>query len=229
MANVRLQFTLPVDPDVTTLVIWEAAAATGPWTKIDETSAIGSFPTYVNYYTTTLAQDANNWFAISWKTSAGVESDISEPMQGGSDTLVGKVVDRVLQRDPSINAGIATQEAEVVIERYYLTDPYLVDPGVSYATLNGLVYLTLARCLFSKFVSTSTSQVNRVTIGLLTMQGGSSTASAAAPLDIIKQLVDAANAELGLTNSYVMLLEEPEWLATCQNMIPPVPPLESTQ
>jgi hypothetical protein len=202
-SSVHLTFVSPDRRDLTKLHIYESMTQVDIGTVIETVTAVGSYPDYINEYTTNMAASVANWFRIQWEDSKGAKTEISAAVQGNTETLVGKVVGRVLQRDHQADENVVTQEAEAVIEKYLaVTDPYDPTIVVSYETLNGLVYLTLARTYLSSAISQGT--VESATLGLVSFR--SSTGSART-IDV-QALIDLANSYLGIGTSLVLQMAE---------------------
>jgi hypothetical protein len=212
VANVPLDFTPPTEPDITKLHIEEATAMIGPFSEIEVVTSIGAYPDYITRYTTTLASSLNNWFRIRWENSKGAYSPYSNPIQGGTTTLVQEIIDRVMLRDPLADENITKQEAEAVIEDVlYVTDPYAVDPTlVTAKQKSGITFLTLARVYLSSIVtSISAGDTSSYTAGLVSQSSGTNSQSQISQgLSNIQQLIEWANRDLGLDYSVVMLLAE---------------------
>lgn len=201
--KVRLEFVPPIQEDITKLHIYEAPDQTGPFVEIDVTDQIGEYPDYVDHYTTSNAASRDSWFGIAFEDANGFELEMSEPLKGGSQTLVNKIVQRVLQRDRSLDEGVVLQEAEAAIEKYLGEDPYQTDFTPTYRQLNGLTYIVLARSLLVRLISAG--NINSVSVGLVSMKSGN---DAGISDKAISRLVDLANAELGISTSVVLLLDE---------------------
>lgn len=204
MASVPFQFVPPDDPDLVKLYILESATQLGGYVPIETVLNIGQYPNYITEYTTDLAANPLDWFAIQWEDNKGAKSEMSAPIQGGQGTLVGEVIRRVRERDRSIDVAVAVQEAEAVIEKYLNVDPYAIYNPIehTYTQLNGLTYMVLARALLVRTLRSG--EVQSATIGLVTMRADSSSAS----IKNIEALMDLANDLLGVSCSLVMLLEE---------------------
>jgi hypothetical protein len=159
MAIVPLDFQPPEEPNIVSLHIYESAAQEGPFIQIEEVTDIGTYPSYITRYTTSLATNATNWFGIAWEDDVGAIGPMSNPVQGGTETLVNIIVNRVMLRDPSANEIIATQEAEAVISAALdVEDPYSVDPTtLTPVQIRGLTNLTLARSYMTQIVNTSST------------------------------------------------------------------------
>jgi hypothetical protein len=157
MVAVPLAFLPPSDPDIVTLLIFEGTSLTGSFTQIDSTSNIGAYPNYINRYVTQNAISPDDFFAIQWVDSEGATSEMSAPIQGGTVTLVGDIVQRVLARDSSLNELVVVSEAEDVISFCYnVTDPYSIDyTTVNRLWLNSLAILTLCGVLYVQAVINS--------------------------------------------------------------------------
>lgn len=213
MADVPLKFQAPADPDIAKLRIEEAPAALGPWTEIETVVAVGIYPDYITEYTTELATNPIGWFRIRWEDTKGALGTYSEPMQGGTTTLVATVKDRVMQRDPTLVDVIVYQEAEAVISQYFsAADPYAVDPDtVSYTVLSGLTNLVLARSLIMRSILNQTSSGTNEgwTVGLVSVKSGVSSSATVANVEkAVEALLDLANLQLGIAKSFVLLMEE---------------------
>jgi hypothetical protein len=205
-ASVFLNFTPPDREDLTKLHIFESTDPAGPWTEIEVVTAIGEYPNYISSYTTELASSAINWFSIQWEDSKGAKTDQSNSIQGGTETLVGEIVDRVLVRDGTLDEQVVLAETEALLERYFGQDPYTVDPNsVGYATKNSLAKMVQAKSMYSKFV-TSSSTSGGWTAGLVSMK--SSSGDATAIMDVIDALMKEAARELGVGVSIVAQMME---------------------
>jgi hypothetical protein len=212
MASVPLDFIPPDDPNITKLYIYEGASATAAFTLIDTVTAVGAYPNYISQYTTTLAVSPTDWFRIQWENASGARSAMSQPMQGGADLAIGKIIRRVLQRDSSLDENVVSQEAEGAIQMVFgdNTDPYDPMLTMSYREINGLVYLVLARSLIVRSIQQSASigNVDSATLGLVSFKSGSTTSSSSSVKSDVQDLIDLANGELGLGTSFVMLLDD---------------------
>lgn len=210
MATVPLDFIPPAEPGIVALRIWESPLSDGVFSQIERTTEVGVYPAYITRYTTENATSTSNWFAIQWEDAKGALSELSQSVQGGTETLVNVIVNRVLLRDPQIDENVAAQEAEAVIESYFGTDPYEVDPtDVPYNVLSGLVLLTMARCYLTTVYSASMASAGqKYTAGLISQDAGGGAAAATKSLKDIKALIDAANLVLGRNYSAVLLMEE---------------------
>jgi hypothetical protein len=206
MASVRLDFTPPDVPGITKLYIYESPTKAGAFSLIDQTTDVGSFPNYISYYSTDNAISGIDWFAIQWEDASGVQSDMSDPWQGGTTSLVQIISNRVMIRDPLASENIVVQEAEAVIEEVMMTDPYLVDPDtVSYKQKSGITLLTLARVMLTNLITqTNTSSY---TAGLVSQSAGSSTQQTA-DISKVEKLIELANKDLGLNYSVILLMQK---------------------
>lgn len=204
MASVYLDFVPPDRPGIVSLKIWEAPASTGPYTVIETVTPVGSYPNYLTRYSTDDAGSANDWFKISWVDDKGVESPMSEAIQGGTTTLLGEIVSRVMLRDPSINENVAYQEALAAIEEYFKADPTTVQLAeASFSVRSGLTLLTMARSYIFSSVTESTS--DDYVAGLVQQKGGTSKTKSD-----LNDLIAWANKFLGTNVSLVLLMEEIE-------------------
>lgn len=173
MASVRIDFEQPTDEGLVALRIFEAPAANGPFTQIQRVTAIGAYPEYISYFTTALAVNPNAWFTIQWEDAGGALSLMSNPFQGGTTSLIGDLVERVRQRDPSIREVIARQEIEALLEAYFNKNPYTVTLDGNprkYRILNGVTLMALARSYISTF--STGGEYEKWTAGLVSVQNG---------------------------------------------------------
>lgn len=205
MAKVRLDFVPPYEPDAAKLHIYESALKDGPYAEIEVVTAIGAYPNYFSYYTTSSAVLATDWFSIAWESAGGVVGEQSAPIQGGTTTLVHKVAQRVLERDASLSESIVTQEAEEVIKSVFrVADPYNVAVTAPVKNqLSGLVFLTLARAKIYALIAGGST--DSYTAGLVSQKSGT---TGGGDIKTIEWLLAQANKLLGLNLSFVMLLEE---------------------
>lgn len=210
--SVPFKFVPPEQENLVKLHIFEAVAANGPYNEIEVVTAVGTYPDYIDNYTTNLATSATDWFSLQWEDDKGALGEMSAPVKGGEDTLVGLVVDRARERDRSLDIRILTQEAEAAIEGYYGTTVNVYDPalaiGASYRVLNGLTYLTMARSYIVSQALNASGNVESATMGLISFRSGSS--PAASIKQDIEGLIALANKDLGISTSYVMLIEDIE-------------------
>lgn len=194
MATVRLDLVSPANPNVVALRVYESSEAAGPYSQVDRTVEVGSYPAYISSYSTTLAMSTTDWFYVGWEDDAGNIVSTSQPVKVGAPSLVEQVVERVLQRDAALDRYVVTQEAEVAVEDVFPgQNPYDVAAAATYKQLGGLVYLTMARCYVFGDASDDT-----VSLGLVRMQQ-----SAHAQADVQK-LLDLASASLGLNQSRIL-------------------------
>jgi hypothetical protein len=218
MASVSLRFVAPDVEDLVSLHILESTSATGPFTEIQTVTSIGTYPAYIDHFTTTLATSALHWFAVQWENAGGVRTEVSAAIQGGTESLVWRIVSRARQRDPGISEPVVAQEAEAAIETYFGADPYTIDPDtVSYRVLSGLTYLALARALAVSITTAAAAataagdiaswQVGLVNSKTSTTTGGSNTGTTSVNANL-ESLIDLANELLGWHVSLVMLLED---------------------
>jgi hypothetical protein len=202
--SVPLQFSPPTDENIVTLRVYESALAEGPFLLIDTTNEVGTYPDYIDNYTTEMANSAIYWFAIQWVDESGAESPLSAPIQGNANTLVAEVVQRVRDRDPYLNTRVVIQEAEAAIQGYFggVQDPYDPTLTATYQVLNGLAYLTMARAHL--FIAATSGDVDSATIGLVSFRSSSGASS----LADIERLIAMANEMLNISTSVILLLED---------------------
>lgn len=203
MASVAFRLVPPDVEDLVLLRIYEGATADGQFNQIEDVNEIGTYPDYIDNYTTNAAADATDWFAVQWIDSKGAVTPLSAPVKGGTTTLVDEITRRVLERDGSLDLRVVTQEAEAAIEQYLGVDPYTTydQASFTYRTLTGLTYATLARAQITNLV---VSTGEGYTAGLVSQKSDSGGASR----DNIEWLIAEANKLLGLSLSFVMLLQD---------------------
>lgn len=206
MATVSLDFIPPIEPDIVALHIYEAPAQNGPFSEIERTTAVGTAPNYITRYVSALAVNAIDWFAIAWENSAGEVSPLSAAVMGGTSTLVGVIVQRMLLRDSSLDEAVAAQEAEAAISDYYnVVDTTTLDPStISPKILSGLTNLALARSYISKQITQTTG--TKWAAGIVSMDTTNAVSTKSA--EAIKALIDLANRDLGRNFSVILLIEE---------------------
>jgi hypothetical protein len=201
--SVYLDVVPPTETDVMTLHVEEAPAKVGVFVQI-QTFPAGAYPEYITRVTVTTANSLTDWFRIRWENTSGAFSPYSMPVQGGTSSVVAQVVDRMMLRDPTLNENIAVQEAEAVISFYFnVLDPYTVDPAtVTPSQLSGLTMLALARCYVVNMLTVG--QTQSYTAGLIQQNTGSVTKQQGN----IDGLITMANRLLGISTSFVALIEE---------------------
>ena len=203
MASVRLDFVPPAFPGLVELKIYEAAAKDGTFSEIEAVSAIGTYPNYISTYTTTSADDINDWFAIDWTDSKGATLGMSDPIKGNSQLLLGEIVGRVMVRDASINENIIYDEAQAVLEMFLPAGTDIEDAPIdvaNYQERSGLTLLTMARC----YIFDTSEGTEEYTVGLVSQKKGNSRS-----MDGIKELLRAAQSQLGLSYSVIMQMAGP--------------------
>lgn len=201
MASVFLDF-VPLDKDdLIKLHIYEAPAQAGPFTLIESVTAIGTAPDYITEWTTNLAASDTDWFAIRWEDDKGWMSEISIPIKGGERTVVGEVLDRVMERRPSANERVALNVTEAVVESVFQIDPYTVDYDiVTYRQFEGMAMLTLA---FLTQTEISQGTTNRYTAGLVSEDTGTSQQTSD-----VTDLFNLAYRWLGISQSRIGQMQE---------------------
>lgn len=206
-AIVPLSFTPPESPFITTLHVFESNAADGVFTEIASAPA-GTYPDYITRYVITNAISSVDWFAIQWEDSSGARSDLSAPIQGGTNTLVGELVDRALLRNSDLNKLIVTQEAEAIVQFVYGVDPFLVDPN----TVNDLYLTELTNLVLvaAQYVTVSvriaTSQ--GYSAGMVSEQSGASAGDPASILNMLDRVEKRALKRLGLGGSIIAAIDD---------------------
>ena len=172
--SVKLRFTAPDTEDLKYLKIYEEASPTGVWDTVIETVDLdaldAAYPEYISEYETNMALSATDWFAIQWIGRKGAVGGLSNPMQGGTSSLVGEIVELVGQRDSNLDAQVVRQETEFAIETYFGQDPYTATTD-SYRIRVGLARLVQARTMLSDLAKGGGSN-SGWTAGLVSMKSG---------------------------------------------------------
>jgi hypothetical protein len=205
MSSVRLDFIPPQEQGIVKLEIWEAPVKDGTYTKIEDVTDVGSYPNYLTYYTTDNATAPNNWFRIRWEDAGGALSEFSEPVQGGTTSLVKTLVDRTLLRNPMLDERVVAQTAEFIIQVVMDTDnPYDPDLKPTPAQLEGMTFFCLGYSMMSSTASSS-SAGESYTAGLISQKSETGTkASAGQPWDVF---LDQAGILLGFSKSFIMQMK----------------------
>lgn len=201
---VELQFLPPETDDIVTLHVEEASSQNGPFSEI-QTFPAGTPPDYIHTAIVTNADTPTDWFRIRWEDATGNFTPHSPPIQGGTTSVVAEVMDRVILRDPGVDALIAGQEAEASVSWYFgVDDPYSVSPSqANPRVLSGLTILTLARVYTGRLITSSTT--GKWSAGLVSMDSSSSNSAA---WKNIQNMIELANRELGKNVSIIALMEE---------------------
>jgi hypothetical protein len=205
MASVALDFLPPTNPDIVSLSIFEGTSKDGEFTLIETVTEIGEYPGYLTRYTTDQAISTADWFRIQWVDNKGAATDFSGAVQGGTFLLVSKLIDRVMLRDATLDENLVAQVCEWVVSRFFVTEtPYDAAIVATYAQLEGLTLLSLARAQLHSLAQTQTDE--SYTAGLVSQKSG--VGSLASKKVLISTLVSEANALLGINCSIVLLLED---------------------
>lgn len=203
MASIRLKFVPPEDSGYVTLQIYESDASDGSYQLIDSTSA-GNFPDYINEYTTDKVLSTSDWFVIQWVDNKGGSSEPSEPIKGGTATLIGEIVDRVMLRDSDLNENIVVQETEATVSYIYrVDDPYSIDINtVSPLWLTELTNLALVASLYVTVTQIS-STGQEYTAGMISERSTANTDS----LKNLDQLEKRSLKRLGIGGSLIAAID----------------------
>jgi hypothetical protein len=205
--SVSLKFTPPEDKDMVAMKVYESDVIDGAYTLIDTVNDIGTYPTYIDHFTTALAVSKSDWFSIEFIDNKGAVTARSNPVQGGTETLVGDITDRIMLRDPQVNENIARELAEATIEQYFSKDPYTVDvDDVKYRIKIGLTFLALAS-IYTVASNSSMGTTGSWVAGLLSMNN---TTSVTASAQNIAALEKEASKWLGKSIAVVAHLAEIE-------------------
>jgi hypothetical protein len=186
--------------------IYEAAVPTGAFVQIESVSAIGTYPNYIDEYTTETATSASHYFCIEFLDSKGATTGLSAPVKGDTELIIGEISQRVLERDSSLNERVVLQEAESAISYAFPAyDPY--DPALSsqidYVEKRGLTNLTLAMCYLTEMARTPGFSWTAGIVNLKT-----SDAAIKMRAQSIDRLITQANRDLNLTFSMIAFLED---------------------
>jgi len=208
MASLILDFVPPEIPGYDVLQVWEAATLAGaPGTMIQSFPISSTYPTRI---TVTSATSPTGWFSIRWGITAnGIFTPFSEPLQGGTQTVVGIIVNRVMLRQPNSDENVVLQITEAVVETYFgTTDIYAIDPDtVPRSILEGLTLYVMARNLISEMsVSASSSSGSGWTAGLVSMKAQADSAVKTS-WDTIDRLMKEAEKLLGLGYSRIAQMD----------------------
>lgn len=150
MFTIPIKFVQPQEPDLVKLHIYEGSDPGGLFYEIDSSSDIGEFPEYIDEFTTTQARDPMDWFAIQWEDNKGAKTELSAPLQGGSKTLIGEIVERVLLRSSELNQALVTEEAESLLEWWKSADPYTLNlDDYTYTQITALADLTMVNTFYA--------------------------------------------------------------------------------
>ena len=203
MAKVRLDFVPPGDPDIAALLIYEGVEPTGSFSQIERTTEIGTYPSYISYYTTEVAANAQNYFSIAWENVEGILGEMSAAVQGGTGTVVHEILERVKLRDPTLNETIVVQSAEYVISEVMGTsNPYDPDLEPTYRQLEAMTLLTLARSHIQLVMVTSSTSDSWVA-GLVSMKSGASSSTGGSGQEAIEWMLAEAARILGVGQARV--------------------------
>jgi hypothetical protein len=118
MASVYIDFVPPDRPGFVKLLIYESPDADGPFVLIETVTEIGTYPNYLTQYSTDKATAVQSFFAIRWEDEKAVQTEMSEAVQGGTESLVGIVTSRVMLRSSGMSENVVVQETEDVICEY---------------------------------------------------------------------------------------------------------------
>jgi hypothetical protein len=203
--DVILRFLPPEGPDIGALVVFEAPGVDGPFTQIDRTTAVGTFPYWITYYITRNATTDTDWFSIAWEDTSGAVGEMSDAVPGHTETLVSKLLSRVILRDPTLDENVVVQVVEYVVADVMKTnDPYDVSLTTTYAQMEGMTLLALARIKYQTVLDGGESY----TAGLVSEKQTSFD-----PVKIMKSvemLIREANRVLGRRFSVVAQMVVPE-------------------
>lgn len=203
MAQVQLNFTPPIEEGIVALLVFESVDPDAGYSLVDTHTSVGTYPGYINSYTTQNAVNVNDWFAIAWQDAQGNITPISEPVRGNTTTLVGEIMDRVLLRSPDLDENIVYQETLAVISYVYGTDdPFSIDVAtVSELWKVELANLALVSTLYVVQVEHGTS-AQSYTAGIIS-ESSNSGSSIKDVLDNLERLEKRSLKKLGIGGSLV--------------------------
>lgn len=209
MATLILDFVPPEIAAYNELQVWESSTKEGaPGTLIESFAVTAPYPTRI---TVTEAVGPTNWFSIRWAGPDSLFTEFSDPIQGGTSTLVGILINRVMLRQPNVNENIVKQITEAVLAEYFGTQEiYDIDPDtVGYNTLEGLTLFIMAQSLVSEISSTTTASTgDGWTAGLVSMKNTTDTATKTSTnWDNIERLLKLAEKWLGVNYSRISQME----------------------
>jgi hypothetical protein len=204
MASVHLKFSAPAREDLILLRIFEAPTAAGPFDvpieEVDLAAEGAVYPDYISEYTTDLAVSTTNYFTVQFEDDKGALTDMSNPVQGGTGTFVGEIMDLVKERDHTLDEQTVRQEAEFAIETYFGIDPYtVVSATTSYRIRIGLARLVQARTMINRFAQVAGASASSWTAGLVSMKSSTGSSDQA----LVKWLLEQAAEGLGLNYSRI--------------------------
>jgi hypothetical protein len=203
MASVHLRFVVPDIEDLTTMRIYEGADPNSSFAQIEAVTPIGTYPDYIDSYTTNMATSVDDYFAIAFVDSKGFVTDLSSPVQGTAQLAISEIVSRVIERNSTLSERVALQEAEAAISYAFPGfDPY--DPAFqpTYLEKRGLTNLTLAMSYLGEMAQGTSSQW---VAGIVSMK--SSDQAIIQRQTSIDRLIKQANKDLGINFSLIAHLE----------------------
>lgn len=208
MANIPLKFVPPAEDNIVALRIYESAQPDQNFIQIERVTTIGTFPNYIDEYTSTFGASLNDYFAIQWEDSDGNVSPLSASIKGGTRTLIGEIVERVKRRDEFkvFDEVVIAQEAEAIVNYVYKVDPYsiLLD-SVPYYKLSALVDLTMVSILSTNLMSHVSSSSTDYTAGMISERQNTSAATTA--FNNLALIEKRALRRLGIGGSIIGKLE----------------------
>jgi len=215
---VPLDFIPPQEDNIVKLHIYESSAQGGPFSEIELVTEVGTWPNYIDHYTTANATALDDWFAIQWEDDKGAKSVLSSPVKGGTDYLVREVMDRMLQRDMGIDHVVALAEAQGAVEWYFKDDPTDklvsdIDSTKRYSVLNGLTYLGLARAyIVAEAIHDKVEQANIGVVSFRTQAGVRSGVDVSKLVELANELLEInISTILQLTDVYDPGLQWSQW------------------
>lgn len=209
--SVPLSFVPPPDPDIVRLHVFESNNPVSGFTEIDSVLT-GTYPNYITRYVTALANSVDDWFAIQWEDASGARSALSAPIKGGTTTLIGELIERVMLRSSTLDENVVLQEAEAVVSFIYkVDDPYSVNiASVNSLWLTELTTLVLAASLYvTTTIQGATTQ--DYTAGLISERNSIDTRSVQENLERLER---RALRRLGIGGSLIASIADSKYLVS---------------
>jgi len=216
MASVYLRFVPPDVDDLVQMNIYEGVDPTSSFHLIESVTDIGTYPEYIDNYTTSVAENTSDYFSIEFIDNKDASTGLSAPVKGDLTLAVAEIQQRVMERDSTIDDRIALQEAESAIAFAFPgTDPYDPTLQLDYVQKRGLTNLTLAMCYLTQMAR---AQAFSWVAGIVSMKISDRAAQLRA--DAIKGLIASANVDLGINFSMVAHLKDIEVAGGASRTLP---------
>jgi hypothetical protein len=215
MASVYLRFVAPDVDDLIRMNIYEGTDPAGSFHLIETVTNIGTYPDYIDNYTTDVADSNTDYFAIEFIDNKEASTGLSAPVKGDLNLAVAEIQQRVLERDASINDRIALQETESALAYSFPGyDPYDPNLVLTYVEKRGVTNLTLAMCYLTEMARIIGGSW---VAGIVSLKVSDQAIKARA--DSIQRLIAQANKDLGLNFSMIAYLEDLEIAGGAQSAV----------